>query len=261
MSTGKVLLLWAGGKESALAYKKLVEQGFDVVKLCVITDQGNGVYNGTMRGVRTQRNFIPIEIIQAQADALGLELIQIASTDITSLREYYDSLAEWATLSQQAYATFKLEGGTHVAFGYHDSMCLESKNAGIAGLEPIYPLMGITQDEIVDEFINSGFKARVIRTNPNVYGIPPRHDLCGKEWDAETRQIFKDHGVSVIGEDGSFGTICYEGPIFNTPLNIKFGEVIHFNVDEMFSTTKLADMNAFNVLQVGATRSYLMISL
>lgn len=259
--SGKVMLMWAGGKESALVYKKLVDAGYQVAKLCVLTDEGKGVYNNTLRGVRTQRNFMPIEVIQAQAAAIGVELVQISIADISSLREYYDSLAEWAQKCQQVYSEFKTEGGTHIAFGYFNPMCLESKNVGVVGLEPLYPLMGMTEEQIVDDFVTSGFKAKIIRTNRNLYGLEAMHHLCGCEWDANVRQEIRDNNISVIGEDGSFGTICFDGPIYNTPLPIVYGEVLRFNVDEHMSTAKLSDMNAFNVLQVGATRAFLQMSI
>ena len=257
-----VMLMWAGGKESALAYKKLVDAGEDVTKLCVLTDEGKGVYNEVLLGVRTQRNYIPIEIIQAQADSMGVELVQIKINDIVNLRQYYDSLAEWALKCQEVYVDFKENhGGTAIAFGYFDSMCLESKNVGLAGLEALYPLMGMTEEQIVSEVINSGFKAKIVRTNPNLYGMKALHELCGQDWNQSAVDLCIENEISPIGEDGSLGTVCYDGPIFSSPININYGEPILFDVDEVLSTSKIADMNAFNVLQTGATRNFLSMSI
>lgn len=259
--TKNAMLMWAGGKESALTYKKLLEAGYNVVKLAVLTDEGKGVYNEKLMGIRTQRNYVPLEIIQAQADSLGVDLITIPITDITSLSEYYNSLNEWAVKCQTAYKEFKQQGGTHVAFGYYDSMCLESKNVGVAGLEVLYPLIDMTESQIVEELIQNNFKCKVVRTSPTVTGIPAYSDFCGKDWGYDVVQKCLELGISTIGEDGGFGTVCYEAPIYSNSIPIKVDEVITFDVDELLSTAKLSDMNAFNVLQLGAKRTFANISL
>jgi diphthamide synthase (EF-2-diphthine--ammonia ligase) len=255
------MLLWGGGKESALSYKKLKDENYNVTKLVVLTDEGRGVYNEKLLGVRTQRNYIPIEIIQEQANLLGVELIQIKINDIDKLSQYYESLNEWSKKCRDVYVKFKSEGGTHVAFGYFDSMCLESKNVGLAGLEPIYPLLQMTENEVIGELLKDNYACKIVRTSPSVTGIPAYEELCGKDWNINTIEKCKELGISPIGEDGSFGTICYDGPIFDNPIPIKINNILSFNVDDMLSTAKLSDMNAFNILQIGSKRTFANISL
>ena len=258
----RVMLMWAGGKESSLSYKKIIDGGDEVVSLCVLTDQGRGVYNTVFRGVRTQRNYIPINLIERQAEVLGIPLIQIPINDIQSLSQYYDSLDEWAEKCTDVYSQFKQEGGTHIAFGYHTSMCLESKNVGMAGLEPLYPLANMTEDQIVNELIVNSFKAVIIRTNNSVYGSAGgRHEECGQQWGGSVCAAAKQSGASQIGEDGTFGTFCYDGPIFPTPINVNADTLVTMEVDNFISTATVYELNALNVLQHGAIRTFAELSL
>lgn len=259
--TKNVMLLWGGGKESSLAYKKLTESGYNVVKLAVLTDQGQGVYNDRLLGVRTQRNYVPLEIIQAQAHSLAVDLVTITVSDISKLSDYYATLDEWAIKCQAAYHQFKQQGGTHVAFGYANSMCLESKNVGLADLQAVYPLMGMTEMQIVEELIQHNFKSKIVRASLTVTGIQANADFCGKDWDRAVVEKCLELGISPIGEDGGFGTICYDASIYSSPIPIKVNDIITFDVDTLLSTAKLSHMNAFNVLQLRAQRTFADTSL
>lgn len=260
--TKRVMLMWAGGKESALAYKKIVDGGDVVDSICTLTDQGQGVYNSLFSGVRTQRNYIPITLIEKQAEVLGVPLVQIAINDIQSLSQYYDSLVEWSEKCIDVYAQFAQQGGTHVAFGYHTSMCLETKNVQAAGLECLYPLLNMGEQQIVDALLSDQYKSVIVRTNNSVYGTSAgRHHECGEQWDETVCAAAIAANASQIGEDGTFGTFCYDGPIFSQPIDVTVLREVEVNVDDFLTTAKVSDLNAFNVLQFGATRSFADLAL
>jgi diphthamide synthase (EF-2-diphthine--ammonia ligase) len=51
-------------------------------------------------------------------------------------------------------------------------------------------------------------------------------DLLGKPFDLHAIDVMVAHGVDACGEAGEFHTVVTAGPLFNRPLQLRFGEPV-----------------------------------
>jgi diphthine-ammonia ligase len=167
---------------------------------------------GAWHGVRTG-------LIQEQARSIQMPILQKA----VGTNDYEDRFIE-------ALAELKEEGVDTMIFGDIDP--LENRRwceyvCERTGLKSIFPLWRMDHKEIVNEFIDSGFKAIIVSVDSNVLG----KDELGKEINDE----FIDHledlkedkpSLSVCGENGEFHSFVYDGPLFRSPVRFTLGEIV-----------------------------------
>jgi uncharacterized protein (TIGR00290 family) len=92
------------------------------------------------------------------------------------------------------------------------------------GVQSIEPLCGRGSEEILLDFIESGFEAVVVATQAN---------LLNKEWLGRKldKSFLKDikrlKNIDVCGENGEYHTLVIDGPIFKKRIDIsKFQKVL-----------------------------------
>lgn len=200
----KAFASWSGGKDCTLALYKALKSGIDV-NLLLNTITEDGMYSRS-HGVRA-------EVLKRQAEAIGIDIIQIR----TSWEKYEENYLQ---------TLFRLRelGFTHGIFGDID---LEEhrkwieKVCEIAKLKPVLPLWKMEREEVVREFIDSGFRAVVCSVRDTVLG----KEWLGREIDAEFVEEMRKKSLDVCGENGEFHTFVFDGPIFKKPLKLKFGEI------------------------------------
>ncbi|MEM1219225.1 MAG: ATP-binding protein, partial [Bacteroidota bacterium] len=198
---------WSSGKDAALAYHRLQQHPEWSIKRLLTTV--NQIYQRvTMHGLR-------IELLEQQAQALGLPLDKLYLPANPSMEEY-DQL-----LSQQL-DQYVQQGLTHSIFGdinLQDLRDYREKQLEAVGLQGIFPLWLEDTRTLVKESISLGFKSVIIcldnrKLDPSFLGrtlddsfladLPPEVDPCG--------------------ENGEFHTFCYDGPIFSYPISFREGE-------------------------------------
>ena len=201
MKVAKAFISWSGGKDCCLAAHKAIEQGIKIDYLLnTVTEDGQ----------RSCSHGIAARWIRQQSEALGIPLLQFPTTNDNYQRVFVDALQH---LSE--------EGVTTGVFGdidfephreWIEKVCAQS------GVTPVLPLWGGDQSKIILDFINLGFKAKVIAT---------RADLMGKEWLGRTidKKFIRDiaafnKAITPCGEAGEFHTLVVEGPIFKKRLEI-----------------------------------------
>lgn len=204
----KAFASWSGGKDSSLALYKALKSGIEV-SLLLNTITEDGMYSRS-HGIRA-------EVLRKQAEAIGIDIIQIR----TSWEKYEENYL-------QTLFKLKEHGFSHGIFG--DIDIEEHKKwiervCEIAKLKPILPLWKIEREEVMKEFINSGFRAVVCSVKDAVLG----KEWLGKEIDMEFVEEMKKRSLDVCGENGEFHTFVYDGPIFKKPLKLKFGEITSRN--------------------------------
>ena len=62
----KAFCSWSGGKDSCLALKRALAQGFEVTHLVTMFDE---------TGTRSRSHAVSLEVMQAQAESLGVQLV------------------------------------------------------------------------------------------------------------------------------------------------------------------------------------------
>src|SRR6516162_11090457 len=152
----RCLVSWSSGKDSAWMVHVLRQRGD--VELAGVLTTVNQVYE------RVAMHAVRVELLQAQADALGLPLWQIPIPSPCPNEVYERAMA---AAVKRAVA----DGFTHMAFGdlfLEDIRRYREERLAGSGLTPLFPLFGVDTSALAREMIESGLKARLTCVNPNV---------------------------------------------------------------------------------------------
>lgn len=148
-------------------------------------------------------------LIQAQSQALGIPLLQKETTAEGYEREFKDTISSVVP-----------EGIEGVVFGdiYPHMREWADKVCSDLSIQAIEPLCGRNSDEILLDFINSGFEAVVVATQSNLLG----EEWLGRKLNREfLEEIRKYKQVDVCGENGEYHTLVTNGPLFRQRIKIQ----------------------------------------
>lgn len=205
----KTLVSWSSGKDSAWMIHVLRQQP-DIELGGVLTTVNEKYQRVAMHAVR-------VELLQAQADALGLPLWQIPIPSPCPNEVYERAMAD-------AVARAVGEGFTHMAFGdlfLEDIRRYREEKLAGTGLTPIFPLFGADTTTLAREMVAGGLKARLTCVNPKVLDAK----FAGRDFDGALLDELPA-SVDPCGERGEFHSFAYAGPMFSKPIAIKSGEVV-----------------------------------
>ena len=209
MTRLKCLVSWSSGKDSAWMVHVLRRQ--PGIELAAMLTTVNELYQ------RVAMHAVRVELLQAQADALGLPLWQIPIPSPCPNEVYERAMAE-------AVGRAVAEGFTHAAFGdlfLEDIRRYREERLAGTGLTPIFPLFGLDTTALARTMVAGGLRARLTCVNPKV--IDAR--FAGREFDAALLDELPA-SVDPCGERGEFHTFAYDGPMFSRPIPIEPGEVV-----------------------------------
>ncbi len=191
------MLLWSGGKDSALALHTLRRAGeYEVAAL--LTTVTEGYDRVSMHGVRRL-------LLERQAASVGLPLTQVLIPRNCSNEEY-------ATRMSKACEGLKSMGLHTAASGdiflvdvrrYREGQLAE------AGMRAVFPLWSKDPAQLAQTFIAEGFTAVTVCVDAQALGA----EWAGRAFD---EQFLADlpSGVDPCGENGEFHTFVHDGPIF-----------------------------------------------
>jgi uncharacterized protein (TIGR00290 family) len=91
-----------------------------------------------------------------------------------------------------------------------------------AGMSSLYPLWQEERRILVYELIDSGFKAVI--TTVDRKRMP--ESFLGKTLTRELADEIAATGSDICGENGEYHSFVYDGPIFNSPVDVSFGAVL-----------------------------------
>lgn len=166
---------------------------------------------------RVAMHAVRVELLEAQADALGLPLWQIPIPSPCPNEEYERAMSA-------AVARAVAEGFTHMAFGdlfLEDIRRYREERLAGTGLTPIFPIFGADTTTLAREMIAAGLAARLTCVDPRV--LDPR--FAGRDFNA---QLLADLPPSIdpCGERGEFHSFAYAGPMFRAPIDVESGIVV-----------------------------------
>jgi len=194
---------WSGGKDSCLALHRVASGGaIPRALLTVFTEDET----------RTRSHGLHRSVVEAQAEALGLELRTVS----TSWADYRESLiallkeARWDGMGSVVFGDIDIEA-------HRDWELAVARDAGIAG---VLPLWGSTRSDVLDDWWRLHFEARIVVVRDGVMS----RDYLGRTLDAEVASALEAQGVDACGENGEFHTLATNGPLFRHPLKILAGE-------------------------------------
>jgi diphthamide synthase (EF-2-diphthine--ammonia ligase) len=166
---------------------------------------------------RVAMHAVRVELLQAQADALGLPLWQIPIPSPCP-NEVYERVM--AAAVERAVS----QGITHMAFGdlfLEDIRRYREERLAGTGLTPIFPLFGIDTTLLSREMVASGLRARLTCVDPRA--LEAR--FAGRDFDGALLDELPA-SVDPCGERGEFHSFAYAGPMFSKPIPIESGEVV-----------------------------------
>jgi len=193
-----IVIAWSGGKDSALALHAIRRSSAFHVEALVTTFH-HGRDRNAMHGIAR-------EIIQEQARMLGLPLVEIWLNEGASNVEYERA---W----EEALQPYQAQGVRRVVYGdlfLADIKAYRDQFMTRLGMEAIYPLWKRDTKELALEFIEQGFRAKLVCVDPKQIDA----GFVGEEFDAA---LLSDLPVRAdpCGENGEFHTLVYSGPDFS----------------------------------------------
>ena len=214
----RIVFCWSGGKDSALALHRLLRDGrYEVVAL--LTTCNEHFQRVCMHGVR-------LELLDAQARALGLPLEKIFLSQRSSNEEYRERMAA-------CLRSYLARGVTACAFGdifLEDLRLWREQNLAQLGLQGLFPLWKADSRELLQEFFQLRFACVVCCVDDAwlddsavgrcldeafIQSLPPQVDPCG--------------------ENGEFHSFVFAGPIFREPVPFRIGKKVYRPLERVLS--------------------------
>lgn len=203
----RILFCWSGGKDSALALYRLMQD--DRREVVALLTTCNAHFE------RVSMHGTPLRLSELQAERIGLPLDKVFVSERSSNEEYSLKMAE-------RMLEYKQRGVTTVAFGdifLEDLRAWREGNLTQIGMRAIFPLWKNDTRALVSEFAALGFRSRICCADAKYFDA----SALGRDVDEAFVESLPP-GVDPCGENGEFHSFAYAGPIFREPLRIRTGE-------------------------------------
>ena len=205
-SQQKFIVSYSGGKDSTLALYYAMQVGKALGLIVMLEEQG----------LRSRSHAMSMEIIQAQANALGLPIITASSSWNDYETEFLKLLADAKQQGADVLVTGDLDMPEHGC--WHDRMTQQ------AGLKLCMPLWERPHREVIEEFIQLGFKTMIVTVNLD---LGMKVDDLGKILTLDYIQELENRGIDPCGEGGEFHSTVIDGPLFTAPIAVRKGDILY----------------------------------
>lgn len=206
----KVVFCWSGGKDSAFAlHRMLNDSRYEIVSL--LTTCNDHYQRVSMHGVR-------LELLEKQAEAIGLPLEKIFVSQRSSNEEYEQAMSA-------CLLAHKARGVTACAFGdifLEDLKCWREAKLAQVGMRGIFPIWKIDTRDLIREFLALGFGTVITCANDAYLG----EEFVGRVIDPDFIASLPPD-VDPCGEYGEFHSFAFAGPVFREPVGFRVGEKVY----------------------------------
>lgn len=204
------VLLWSGGKDSALALHRLRKNPAYEVRalLTTLSEEHRRI---TMHGVQES-------LLDRQAEEIGLPLRKVYLPAGASMSTY-------SKLMGEALSGLKAEGITHAAFGdifLEDLKAYREEQMKKVGMQTVFPLWKENTTKLIKEFLELGFKTALVCIKAELLD----QQFAGKVIDSNFLNELPAL-VDPCGENGEFHTFVFDGPVFKAPIPVEPGEQVY----------------------------------
>lgn len=208
----KAVFNWSGGKDSALALYKILQEGnYEVVSLLTVLNEETQT---------SSIHAIPLELLARQAASIGIPLYSVAfAKDLTNYEEKM----------REIVLHFKKQGVTHFIFGdlyLSEVKAHRERKLNPMGIEVVEPLWGRTATETMEDFLRSGIRSKIIVTQADKLD----ETYIGKELDRPTVNSFPCD-IDICGENGEYHSFSYEGGLFREAIDFSISETKKISYD------------------------------
>lgn len=193
---------WSGGKDACLALHRAAVSDRCGALFTVMDESGN----------RSRSHGLRIEVLQAQAEALGLPL--------------RTARASWEGYESAVIAgleALREEGVDAAVFGDIDTAAhreWELRVCAAAGLEARLPIWQEDRRTVLRDFLEAGYQARIVAVREGQ--LDP--GLLGRALDPGLILEIEAAGCDPCGEFGEYHTLVTGGPGFRPALDVVPGE-------------------------------------
>ncbi len=188
---------WSGGKDSCLALWKSIQSGTRPQLLLTMMIES---------GTRSRSHGLSLDVLALQSEALGVPV----RTCPSSWKDYEEVFG-------QALKAMREEGITSGVFGdidVDDHRKWVERVCASRGIRPSLPLWNRDHRQLVEEFLDAGFVAKIVAVKDGVLGP----EFLGKDLSRDILDRFVEEGVDPAGEAGEYHTVVTNGPLFAKPL-------------------------------------------
>jgi uncharacterized protein (TIGR00290 family) len=204
----KVALSFSSGKDSS--YAAYVLSGMEDVELgCVFSTY-------TESSNRIGMHETSVELVQAQADAMGLPLIMVGIPPGCLNGTHQQRMLELCnTLTEQGY--------THVAFGdlfLQDIRDFREEKMALTKLGVMFPVWDPDSAATSKKIIAAGIKSVIT----SVHHLST--DYIGKIYDQDFVDSLPE-GCDPCGENGEFHSFCFDSPMFDKPIGYVLEDIVN----------------------------------
>jgi uncharacterized protein (TIGR00290 family) len=162
------------------------------------------------------------ELLFAQTKGINIPASIIELPEMPTMEVYQQKM-------DKTVSRLKQEGFTHTAFGdifLEDLRDYRDTQLAKQNLKAIYPLWKRDTKELLNEFLDLGFKTVIVCANSKYFNA----DFVGSIIDKHFIKNLPE-GVDPCGENGEFHTFCFDGPIFKKPIAFNIGEKVYREYD------------------------------
>lgn len=222
---GDAVVSWSGGKDACLAMLRAREQGWRIVGLMTGFDppadsSPGAAPDATLNAIPdatpdtlpdgpepgpSKSHALPLSLIQAQADALGLPL----SVLCCGWADYEAALKAQMVAAADQGARAWVFGDIHLQAhrDWYERICAEQ------GVTAVFPLWGEPTADLAREVIQRGIRALLVCTQQAIA------ELCGRWFDEQLLALLPA-GVDPCGEYGEFHTLVVDAPGMQAPIPV-----------------------------------------
>jgi uncharacterized protein (TIGR00290 family) len=205
-----ILFCWSGGKDSAMALHSLLQRS-DIRIAALLTTVTENYERISMHGVRR-------ELLERQAQSIVLPLHEVRIPP-QCVNPIYEARME------EALRTHLKNGVRRVAFGdifLEDLRAYREKNLARIGMTALFPIWKRDTRELIRSFHANRFRAIAVCVDSKV--LDP--SFAGRELDESFFRDLPPH-ADPCGENGEFHTFVFDGPIFQSPIPVRTGEIVN----------------------------------
>lgn len=195
---------WSGGKDSCLSLFYALKQGGIPNKLVTMLIEN---------GERSRSHGLSLNFLKKQSESLMIPL----STYATSWEEYEKNFVTMLKKIKECGVDIGLFGDIDLEDHkkWVEKVC---KGTNMSGYLPLWKK---ARRDVVEEFINCGFKAIIIAVKDDKH---IDKEILGKELNKDLINKLEKMNIDIAGENGEYHTAVIGGPIFNNMIEYKLEE-------------------------------------
>jgi uncharacterized protein (TIGR00290 family) len=208
----RTLLSWSSGKDSAWALH-ILRQDPGIEVLGVFAAMNEKLDRVSMHSTRR-------ELLQRQAEAIGLPLQTINLPDSCSNRRYDVIMRRF--IEEAVGREIRC-----IAFGdlfLEEVRKYREIQLSGTGIDPLFPLWSIPTSDLAEQMLFAGTEAYI--SSIDLKKLSSR--CAGRKWSRELiREFLNDYDP--CGENGEIHTVVVGGPIFRRAVPVRIGETVERN--------------------------------